>query len=70
MSGSSQCQVPDYSLINLMISPKVGLSVIVYKTNPRPDGLFSDRLAPDTLLLDFQISDRHHLRSGKNCTGD
>ena len=26
----------------------------------QPDGLFSDRLAPDTLILDCKLSDRNH----------
>ena len=30
---------------------------------PQPDGIFSDRLAPDTLILDCKLSDRNHLPS-------
>ena len=29
----------------------------------QPDGIFSDRLAPDTLVLDCKLSDRNHLPS-------
>ena len=41
----------------------VGISAVVYLTNPRPDGIFKSRLAPDTMILDCKLSDRNHLPS-------
>ena len=41
----------------------VGISAVVYLINPRPDGIFVERLAPDTMVLDAKLSDRNHLPS-------
>ena len=41
----------------------MGIAAVVYMTNPRPDGVFSSRLAPDTLVLDCKLSDRQQLPS-------
>ncbi|XP_023332927.1 uncharacterized protein LOC111704811 [Eurytemora carolleeae] len=46
--------------INNTCEAPVGISAVVYYKNPRPDGLFSDRLAPDTLVLDCKLSDKNH----------
>ena len=68
-TGNFQCNAP------------VGISAVVYITNPRviqiiskdnimseikyfqPDGIFANRLAQDTLILDCKISDRNNLPS-------
>ena len=41
----------------------VGISAVVYLINPRPDAIFENRLAPDTMVLDAKLSDRNHLPS-------
>jgi hypothetical protein len=42
---------------------EVGISAVVYMINPRPDGIFESRLAPDTMVLDCKLSDRNNLPS-------